>query len=109
MLTVKDLNSILSEIFCNAQMTQRSYKPSQSDECLEHSQSFWSVEESAIFTKSQKKENKKSILNKSKLVKDTINKTILLKKFKPINFISGFQTHLEENKNVNYSFGVNRK
>ena len=100
MLTVKDLNSILSEIFYNAQMTQRSFKPSQSGDLIGDSGSFWSVEESAIFPKSHKKENKKSILNKSKLVKDSMNKNILLKKFKPINFITGFQTHLDENKKV---------
>ena len=100
MLTVKDLNSILSEIFCNSQNTQRSFKPSQNEEKSEKSQSFWSVEESAIFSESQLREKNKSVKKRSKLVKESVNKGILLKKFKPFNFITGIQNHFDDKKKV---------
>lgn len=98
MSTVKDLNSILSDIFCNVQISNRSFQ-TQKDSKSSKSQSFWSINESAIFTESQLIENRRMNMKKSKLVKDTVNKGILLKKFKPINFITGFQNKLKiENK-----------
>lgn len=98
MSTVKNLNSILSEIFCNTQLTQRSFRESQANHS-ESSKSFWSAEESAIFSQSQFQEQQKAV-KKQKLVRDSINKKILLKKFRPVNFISGFQSQLDEAKKV---------
>ena len=67
------------------------------------------MEESAIFSESQLKEKNKTSIKKPKLVKESVNKGILLKKFKPINFITGIQNHFEEGKKVSFFIQNNKK
>jgi hypothetical protein len=67
------------------------------------------VDESAIFTESQVLENRRLNIKKSKLVKDTVNKGILLKKFKPVNFITGFQNKLKIESKVLYKSNLNQQ
>lgn len=108
MSTVKDLNSILSEIFCNVQITNRSFKTGKPEQ-VSRDGSFWSVDESAILPGSEAAESRRPDLKKSRLVKETVNKNILLKKFRPINFISGFQSKLTNDKKVPSPDPLNQK
>lgn len=99
MSTVKNLNSILSEIFCNSQLTQRSFRPSVLGTASERSRSFWSAEESAILGSAARGEAR-SGRKKAKLVREGVNKKILLKKFRPAKFVSGIQSQFQESKKV---------
>ena len=100
--TVKHLNSILSEIFCGVQMTHRSFLPSGTQDYSNKSHSFWSAEESEILPQPPIKKSlcKKDFFIKGQLVKKSVNKGILLKKFKPVNFLNGFKNKKEENHKV---------
>lgn len=111
MSTVKDLNSILSEIFAGNPLANRS--SIQSEICGFSSGSLpssnlWSAEESEILTKSQVRPRIHKNIGKKGFVKKSVNKNILLTKFKPSNFLNGFRGPNKDDKKVPFRFHISR-
>lgn len=107
MSTVKDLNSILSEIFAGNPISNRS---SIKSEICEFSLGAtpnsmnWSADQSEILSQSQLRPKPEKVIEKKVLVKKSVNKNILLTKFKPSNFLNGFRGHAKDDKKVIFLF-----
>lgn len=95
------MNSILSEIFPSYKNScNNSFRLSSRSEITNPKSSFFSNEQSEIL--SPNNENKtKQFFRKESLMKDSINKEILLKKFKPFGFFENLKTKSKDNSKVN--------